>query len=381
MVAAAAAVRHVPVALIAGVMPAQRRAAVEGEVGPRERRDASLERRRVGRILEQVGGRLARRRERIRRPLAERAAHLLIERDAADDVVVFVGRVEVGPAVRRLPGRAARAQFGPHDAAQRGACADRRPDIRRDRGVVEAAVRDAVVGGEAGGADRVVEASGCTGRRDRGVRRAVAATVELCGDRRCGGRAPRTAYGEELDDARHRVRAEQRRVGAADDLEPLDVLCGQRVEVEGAARFVHRDAVDQHRVVVALATADEEPGDAAGTARLDDRRAGRAAQQVADARRLASRDVVGGEGGGSDADLASGHAGPCRGDDDRFLNRSDGQRDTQVTGGAGDRGGLEAGERRFDTASGYRGEAEAAGVVREPIRACNGRGGGGVQAG
>ena len=119
----------------------------------------------------------------------------------------------------------------------------------------------------------------------------------------------------------HRIRSEQRRVGAANDLDPIEILGGQVVEIERAARLVERHAVEQDLVVVAFAAAHEQRRHGAGAAVADQHRAGRRHQQVRQQRLLQPFEIVGGEDSCAGADLAGRRVGPGRGHDHGFANR------------------------------------------------------------
>ena len=71
-------------------------------------------------------------------------------------------------------------------------------------------------------------------------------------------RPTRGALADDLDDTCHRVGAEERGLRTADDLDALHEVSGQVAEVERPARFVQRNAIQQHLVVAALAAADEQ---------------------------------------------------------------------------------------------------------------------------
>ncbi len=221
--------------------------------------------------------------------------------------------------------------------------------------------------------ERVVPQPGGA-RRGRGcVQGAVRTAVDLSGYPRTGvGR--RSPFREQLHDARHRVGAEERRVRAAHHFHAFEVLGRQVGEVEGAARLVERDAVEQHRVVVALAAAHEQAGHTAGRAGLDDRGARRGPHQVHDEGRLTPRYVLRGKRRRCDAHLARRHLGPRGGDDDGLFDRCDRQLDAERAGGAGDAGGTESGQRRLDLAALREVQREAAGFVGEDVCGVSGRG-------
>ena len=116
--------------------------------------------------------------------------------------------------------------------------------------------------------------------------------------------AARRALADDLDDARHRVAAEERRLRAADHFDTLHEVRGQVAEIERAARLVQGNAVEQHLVVAALAAAHEERRHIAEAARSHDRDARRRAQELADERHIAPLYFFTREDGDCRADLA-----------------------------------------------------------------------------
>src|SRR5688500_13433229 len=98
--------------------------------------------------------------------------------------------------------------------------------------------------------------AGSSGHAYLAAPRLERAALERAGDER---RVRRTRAARE--DVHHRadcVRAPERRLGSADDLDPLDPGSGNTTEIEAAAIQVHTDPVDQHQVVVGLPAAGEE---------------------------------------------------------------------------------------------------------------------------
>ena len=202
------------------------------------------------------------------------------------------------------------------------------------------------------------------------MQRAVCAAVDL-------GRpawTPRRAIGpfrEQLDHAPHRVGAEQGGVGAAHDLDAVQVLGRQVAEIEAAAGLVERHAVEQHLVVVALAAANEERRQRAGRAAPNHHGAGRRHQHVGDERLLPPLQVFRREDSRAGADLTGGRLGPRRRHDHRFVDRRDGELDAQRLSGRGGRARndrrLKSGERRFQAAvaGASRAQREAPGFVGE----------------
>src|SRR6185436_5741478 len=134
----------------------------EREVRELERRAASLERRRVGRIQDEIRRGLVRHRDPVARALAEGAVDL-IERQAPDLIVALVERIEIRTAEGDLPGRAGLAALGASDQAQRRAIAERRAKRSGQRGIAELVVRRLVVGREPRGVRGIVEAPGLRG--------------------------------------------------------------------------------------------------------------------------------------------------------------------------------------------------------------------------
>src|SRR4249920_382628 len=100
---------------------------------------------------------------------------------------------------------------------------------------------------------------------------------------------------KELNDARHRVRSEERRMGAAQHFDPLDVLWRDRREIKGATRLVQRYAVEQYLVVSRLASANEEPCQTTNAAAADGDDARHGAQQIDCADRMALLDRLSAE--------------------------------------------------------------------------------------
>ena len=257
----------------------------------------------------QVRRRLIRGRRAVAGALVQRADGL-IEGDTPDRVVAAEERVEIRPAVGGGPRRAGRAALDAHDAAQRRTVPDRGASRPGHGQVVEPAVRHLVRGRQAGDVRGIVGATGLTRDRRRGARRGKRASFEGetdIGPRRCA------ATGEQLHDAGHGVGSEQRGVGAAHHLDPVEVLRGHVAQIERAARHEHRR-------------------DGAGRPGRDDDRAGRVAQQIGEQRFLLPRDVGGIEHRHRCRHLSGRRLGARGRDDDVFRDRRDLQRQSQRPG-------------------------------------------------
>ena len=187
------------------------------------------------------------------------------------------------PGVPVLPSSAA------SDEAQRGAVAERRAERARQRGVVEVIVRRVVVGRDRGHVDRSSRRRPPFPPRPPPPR---AVENDPPSKRSADLRLRRRpAAREQLDDAGHRVGSVERGIGAAHELDAIEVLRGDVAEIERAARLVQRNAVEQHLGVVALAAADEERRHRAETAGAHDRRPRRVAQEIGEQRLLLPLDL------------------------------------------------------------------------------------------
>jgi len=118
--------------------------------------------------------------------------------------------------------------------------------------------------------------------RERRARRGEAAVLD-------GNAGPRRAAAarHHLHRPADRVAAEQRALGTADHLDPLDVGRRERGEVEAAAERVHLDPVHQHQREVGVAAAREDRRHASPAAVARDREPLHPAQRVGDRLRLA----------------------------------------------------------------------------------------------
>jgi len=202
------------------------------------------------------------------------------------------------------------------------------------------------------------------------VRGVVGPAVELRGHAGTPRLAIR-ASGEQLDHAPHRIGPEEGGIRAAHDLDALQVLGRQVAEIERAARLVERYSVEQHLVVIALATAHEERRQRARRAAANDHGAWRLCQEIGEERRLAPLEIVLSKDRYARADLARWRHGPGRRHDHRFLDRRDGEHHTKwLAGGrgcAGNRRGLKAREAGLQVAAAgiARCHVEAAAFIRE----------------
>jgi hypothetical protein len=162
------------------------------------------------------------------------------------------------------------------------------------------------------------------------VRRAVAATSR----RDDGTRQSARATGEDLDHARDGVRAVQHARGAAHDFDALDVVGGQGAEIHRTTGIVHRDAVDQHFHVLALAAAQKERRVAAERAGAREAHARKRFQGGGERRDPTQAQLLAGD----DIDGGRGFVAP----DGDARRRDDHRRDAR---GIGLLGGDDAGER------------------------------------
>ena len=281
----------------------------------------------------------------------------MIDRNACDSVAPLVERVEVRALECGLARRARVRPLGAADEPDHRAVAGRHAKIGRQRRVLKRAVWLLIVGAESLRADRVLKPAGCARRVRAGAQGSEGASLDAGGSLRPHSLAVRTLR-DHLDDAGHGVRAEQRRVRAAHDLQALEILCGQIAEIEGAARLVQRDPVEQDLVVAALAAADEQRREGAGASAADDGRPRHVAQQIGDERRLPDLQILGGERGDAGAGLIGGCLGARRTDDDRFLDRRNRQHDAERCLAARHARRLESGERDLEPAA-CRGGAQA----------------------
>ena len=99
------------------------------------------------------------------------------------------------------------------------------------------------------------------------------------------------AMGEDLEEPRHGVGTVERALGAADQLDSRQVVGRQVSEVEGPARVVRRDAIDQHLGVVGLSAPHEERGHSATACRLHDRGSRRRAKDIQKAHPLCALQI------------------------------------------------------------------------------------------
>ena len=119
---------------------------------------------------------------------------------------------------------------------------ERQAHARRDPALLGAVVGELAVALEPRGAERIVQELVAAAETDALAQRIVVAA--FAGG--VGRERPLPALGDDLDDAADGVGAVERRLGSADDLDPLDLVEAQVREVERPRRgTLHALAVDQ----------------------------------------------------------------------------------------------------------------------------------------
>src|SRR5205085_2165976 len=98
---------------------------------------------------------------------------------------------------------------------------------------------------------------------------------------------------DDVDDAANRVRAVERRLWTADDLDTLDELRREIGEIDLPERgTLHAHAIDEHLHLTGIGAADRDRGRLAEAARTSDVDARHAAQRLVDGRVTPGVDVV-----------------------------------------------------------------------------------------
>ena len=167
-----------PVGLIARMMAVKVRAAVEGKIREREWCGACAEARHEWRIGDEIRRLLVGCGERVRRALTQPGRHLMIERHPANAVAALEERIEIRPSERGLSRRADVLALAAADESDDGGIGDGQTEICRQGGVVERAVRLAIVGRESLRAGHVIEAARRARRRRPAAHGAVGSAFE-----------------------------------------------------------------------------------------------------------------------------------------------------------------------------------------------------------
>ena len=285
------------------------------------------------------------------RGMVEARGEGLVEVDVPGQIVGVIAAAGVAPGVDDVADGAAAAVAVAEAAAQAGAVADDGAEVAVDRLLVEAVglekpVLERAVGRAVGDADLVVDASRGAAE-DAQVAAGGAERASLEGPGHAGSAVGGSPLGENLDDGADGVGAVEGGLGAADDLDALDLAGRDAVEVEVAAVVVDPHAVDEDVVVVGLAAPGEDGGEGALAARRLDVEAGHVAQDVGDRVAAEGLDVLGGEDRVRLGDRRGALRGARGGDDDGVPDGGDVE--AEVGGrGAGrrhlGRGGHEAAE-------------------------------------
>jgi hypothetical protein len=103
---------------------------------------------------------------------------------------------------------------------------------------------------------------------------------------------PFAAAGEDLHHRGDRIRAVQRALRSAHDLDPVDAVGREIRKIVRAARLVRLDAIDQDLVEIRVAAADEQIGRASAAPGLHDREARNVAQHLERVGDLRAFDLV-----------------------------------------------------------------------------------------
>ena len=248
----------------------------------------------------------------------------MLERRANHAITAMKERIHIRAAERCGARHAGAPEFRAPNKTHRHGVRRRHAAIARNRRVAEIVVGHTIGGVLPACVQAPVPLAARKTDRRRSAPRVIGARFSRCEDRRMGQPASRPSA-DQLNDACHCVASEQRGLGATDNLNAFDEISRQVAEVERAARLVQRNAVEQHFVVAAFTTADEQRRHVADSARSHDSDTRRAAQQFGDHGDIPSLNFFSREHSDRRTYLTRWRLRSCCGDDDRLTNGRDAQ--------------------------------------------------------